>query len=97
MNDKKPFTIELEETSPMPHPAEVEQISDVAPPMPQLPCHQAAGWDYLDGPYRLGYLCFLRISQLGFGISFWLNSRAIPPWAGSWAGLRPRLLRSFLP
>ena len=32
MNDKKPFTIELEETIPMPHPAEVEQISDVAPP-----------------------------------------------------------------
>ena len=32
MNDKKPFTIELEETTPMPHPAEVEQISDVAPP-----------------------------------------------------------------
>ena len=33
MNDKKPFTIELEETTPMPHPAEVEQISDVAPPI----------------------------------------------------------------
>jgi uncharacterized membrane protein YcjF (UPF0283 family) len=32
MNDKKPFTIELEEATPMPHPAEVEQISDVAPP-----------------------------------------------------------------
>ena len=32
MNNKKPFTIELEETTPMPHPAEVEQISDVVPP-----------------------------------------------------------------
>lgn len=32
MNDKKPFIIELEETTPVPHPAEVEQISDVAPP-----------------------------------------------------------------
>ena len=32
MNNKKPFTIELEETTRMPHPAEVEQISDLAPP-----------------------------------------------------------------
>ena len=32
MNDKKPFTIELDETTPMPHPTEVEQISDVVPP-----------------------------------------------------------------
>ena len=32
MDDKKPFTIELEEPTPMPHPAEVEQISDVSPP-----------------------------------------------------------------
>ena len=96
MNDKKPFTIELEETAPMPHPAEVEQISDIAPPA-KIQCRQDAGWDYLDGPYRLGYLWFLRISQLGFGISFWLNSRATPSLAGSWAGLRPRLLRSFLP
>ena len=32
MNDKKPFTIELDETTPMPHPAEVEQINDVLPP-----------------------------------------------------------------
>lgn len=33
MNDKKPFTIELEETTPMLHPAGFVQISDVAPPI----------------------------------------------------------------
>lgn len=96
MNDKKPFTIELEEATPMPHPAEVEQISDVAP-LTKFRCRQGADWDYLVGPYRLGFLWCLRISQLGFGISFWLSSRAISSLVGSWAGLRPRLLRSFLP
>lgn len=60
MRDKKPFTVELDETAPIPHPAEVDQINDAPCPL-RNQCHLKGDWVYLVGLSRLGPRWFSHI------------------------------------
>ena len=65
MDDKKPFTIELEETTPIPHSAEVEQISDVSRPA-KISMSSGRGLGLLGWAVSLGVSLLFAYLAIGF-------------------------------
>jgi len=65
MSDKKPFTIELDDAAPLPHPSEVEQISDTSPPVLKSGS-QGSGLGLFGWAVSLGASLFVAYLAIGF-------------------------------